>query len=186
MFTRPVCPQIRNGRLETRLYGLPREIIPEKEVLEENEFECLNLTITAPAPSCRSQHELLPVMVWIHGGGNVTGCGTDWIWDAGALVRRSVQINKPVIIVAVKYVLMLSHHLLILDILFGDYFISSVDYDIFLPHSTTPVTLALHSLVHGSYALLLLPSPRVTQHTSVHTPTSHHSSLFSLDRKSVV
>lgn len=115
-------------------------------------------------------------MVWIHGGGNVTGCGTDWIWDAGALVRRSVQINKPVIIVAVKYVLMLSHYLLILDILFGDYFISSVDYDIFLP-------LALHSrsysLIHGSSALLLLPSPRVTQHSSIHTLTSHHSSLFS-------
>ncbi|KAL5498676.1 hypothetical protein ACEPAH_2031 [Sanghuangporus vaninii] len=99
----PICPQIRNARLETRLYGLPREIIPEKEVLEENEFECLNLTVTMPAPACRGKHELLPVMVWIHGGGNVTGCGTDWIWDSGVLVRRSVQIDEPVIIVAVNF-----------------------------------------------------------------------------------
>lgn len=100
----PICPQIRNTRLETRLYGLPREIIPEREVLEENEFDCLNLTVTVPAPSCRAKHDLLPVMVWIHGGGNVTGCATDWIWDAGALVRRSMLIEKPVIIVSVKCV----------------------------------------------------------------------------------
>lgn len=100
----PICPQIRNTRLEARLYGLPQEIIPEKEVLEENEFECLNLTVTVPAPSCRAKHDLLPVMVWIHGGGNVTGCATDWIWDAGALVRRSMLIEKPIIIVSIKCV----------------------------------------------------------------------------------
>ncbi|EJD05489.1 alpha/beta-hydrolase [Fomitiporia mediterranea MF3/22] len=99
----PICPQIRNHRLETRLYGLPHEIIPEKEVLQEDEFECTNLTITLPAPACKSKDGLLPVMVWIHGGGNVTGCATDWIWDAGALVRRSVQIEKPVIIVSVNF-----------------------------------------------------------------------------------
>jgi carboxylesterase type B len=33
--------------------------------LEENELECLRLTITAPAGHKAGQH--LPVMVWIHG-----------------------------------------------------------------------------------------------------------------------
>ena len=84
------------------MYGLPRHIIPEKEKLEENEFECLNLTITAPSQKCLVVHAPLPVMVWIHGGGNVTGCATDWIWDAGALVKRSIEIGNPVLVVSIK------------------------------------------------------------------------------------
>ena len=101
---RPICPQIRNRWLESRLYGLPREVIPAYKLLHEppqNEFECLNLTITTPGART-GVLEPLPVMVWVHGGGNVTGAGTDWIWDAGALVRKSVEIGKPVIIVAIK------------------------------------------------------------------------------------
>ena len=104
---RPICPQIRNRWLESRLYGLPREVIPAYKPLHEppqNELERLNLTITVPAPDARiaTESAALPVMVWVHGGGNVTGAGTDWIWDAGALVRKSVEIGMPVIVVAIK------------------------------------------------------------------------------------
>ena len=47
----------------------------------------------------------LPVMIWVHGGGNVSGSGSDWICDAGNLVLRSVSLGMPVIVVAIKYVL---------------------------------------------------------------------------------
>ncbi|KAH8115948.1 alpha/beta-hydrolase [Phellopilus nigrolimitatus] len=100
----PISPQIKNRWLESRLYGLPRDIIPiPSHVPPESEFECLNLTVTTPGPACRVKHGPLPVMVWIHGGGNVTGAGTDWIWDAGALVRKSVQIGRPVVVVAINF-----------------------------------------------------------------------------------
>lgn len=36
-----------------------------KQALKQNEFECLNLNITAPAGL--SSHARVPVMVWIHG-----------------------------------------------------------------------------------------------------------------------
>lgn len=94
-----------------------------------DEFECLNLCITTPAPDSLSRShagqngasgpngppeihvngeagndDLLPVMVWIHGGGNATGSGVEWIWDAGVLVRKSIELGKPIVVVALKYV----------------------------------------------------------------------------------
>ena len=38
---------------------------PQCPPLEENEFECLRLTITAPEGHYEGQK--LPVMVWVHG-----------------------------------------------------------------------------------------------------------------------
>jgi hypothetical protein len=77
-----------------------REMDRPSQLLKQNEFECLNLVITRPAhltPDSRC-----PVMIWIHGGGD-RGYGTHWVYDGGPLVRKSVQIGKPVIIIAVKY-----------------------------------------------------------------------------------
>lgn len=36
-------------------------------------------------------------------GGN-RGCGSSWIYDGGALVRKSVCIGSPIIMVTIKYV----------------------------------------------------------------------------------
>ncbi|KLO16112.1 alpha/beta-hydrolase [Schizopora paradoxa] len=99
-----ICPQIKNRWLESRLYGLPPEIVPKpSDSPPEDEWECLNLCITTPAPECLRKHGLVPVMVYFHGGGNVTGSGTEWIWDAGALVRKSVQCGRPVVVVALNF-----------------------------------------------------------------------------------
>lgn len=43
-------------------------------------------------------------MVWIHGGGNVTGSGNEWVWDMGALVKKSIEVGKPIVAVALKCV----------------------------------------------------------------------------------
>jgi carboxylesterase type B len=78
---------------------LPTDAIP-KDPVQFDEFECLNLTVTRPA-GLNSQ-ECLPVMLWIHGGGN-RGHGSNWLCDGGSLVRKSMLIEKPVIIVAINF-----------------------------------------------------------------------------------
>jgi len=39
----------------------------------------------------------------VSSGGN-RGCGSSWVYDGGALVRKSVVIGKPIIMVTIKYV----------------------------------------------------------------------------------
>ncbi|KAF9030128.1 alpha/beta-hydrolase [Hymenopellis radicata] len=68
--------------------------------LKQNEFECLNLNITAPAGL--SSHARVPVMVWIHGGAD-RGSGSSWLYDGGALVRHSMLMGKPVILVTFNF-----------------------------------------------------------------------------------
>ncbi|KAG2035954.1 hypothetical protein BDR03DRAFT_960900 [Suillus americanus] len=36
--------------------------------------------------------------------GGSRGCGSSWIYDGGALVRKSVCIGLPIIMVTIKYV----------------------------------------------------------------------------------
>ncbi len=54
--------------------------------------DCLALDVYAPS----GNHESLPVMVWIHGGGNVWGCSSKY--DASRLAQ-----NEKVIVIAVQY-----------------------------------------------------------------------------------
>ena len=65
-----------------------------------DEFECLNLIVSMPAGSYES---LLPVMVYIHGGANVLGFGSAKVLDTNNLVKRSLLMNKPIIIVSLNY-----------------------------------------------------------------------------------
>lgn len=103
--------------MEETLFGISPQEIPQQD-LRQDEFECLNLNITCPAgltPLSR-----LPVMLWIHGlvvcrtiyhfflffnsflSGGDKGSGSEWFYDGGKLVRRSMIIGKPVIIVTCK------------------------------------------------------------------------------------
>jgi carboxylesterase type B len=41
-------------------------------------------------------------MLWIHGGA-CSGSGSSWLYDGGALVLKSVSIDKPVIVVTINY-----------------------------------------------------------------------------------
>lgn len=101
----PICPQDTPYR--DSLIGVPEDLV-EQFKLNYNEFECLNLMVTRP--TCRASNEneqihqmSLPVMVWIHGGGNIAGTPYRHICDPLNLVQRSVEIGKPVIIVSVQY-----------------------------------------------------------------------------------
>lgn len=96
----PICPQNKPSKsIEETLFGISQQEIPQQH-LKQDEFECLNLNITCPAGlTSRSR---LPVMLWIHGGGD-KGSGSGWFYDGGKLVRRSMIIGKPVIVVTCNF-----------------------------------------------------------------------------------
>ncbi|KAI5834265.1 alpha/beta-hydrolase [Schizophyllum commune Tattone D] len=96
----PICPQAYNTRTcEERLFGVDDAELPCQR-LKQNEFECLNLNITRPAGL--SRHSRIPVMLWIHGGGD-RGSGSHWMYDGGNLVRRSILCGRPIICVTINY-----------------------------------------------------------------------------------
>ncbi|KAJ2925090.1 hypothetical protein H1R20_g11996, partial [Candolleomyces eurysporus] len=96
----PICPQPDGRRLvEELLFGVPEDRIP-KQTLKQDEFECLNLNITCPAGLTQSSR--LPVMIWVHGGAD-RGSGSHWMYDAGPLVRKSVELDTPIILVTFNF-----------------------------------------------------------------------------------
>ncbi|KDR72573.1 hypothetical protein GALMADRAFT_142888 [Galerina marginata CBS 339.88] len=96
----PICPQIRPKKtVEENLFGIPQEDIPMQK-FKQDEFECLNLNITCPGGL--TPRSRIPVMVWVHGGGD-HGSGSEWFYDGGAFVRKSIQYGKPVILVTFNF-----------------------------------------------------------------------------------
>ncbi|PIL27775.1 hypothetical protein GSI_10928 [Ganoderma sinense ZZ0214-1] len=95
----PICPQAKFKSVEEELFNLTEDCIPN-QALEQSEFDCLNLNITCPASATPDSH--LPVMLWIHGGGN-RGSGANWVTDAGPLVQKSIQFGKPVVVVSINF-----------------------------------------------------------------------------------
>ncbi|EMD34747.1 hypothetical protein CERSUDRAFT_86177 [Gelatoporia subvermispora B] len=95
----PICPQPDCKNVEADLFGISDDCIPA-QVFKQNEFECLNLNITCPGDATPTSR--LPVMLWIHGGGN-RGSGSNWLFDGGFLVQKSIQLEKPIILVTFNY-----------------------------------------------------------------------------------
>lgn len=55
--------------------------------------DCLYLNVWAPTPSAAAKAaEALPVMVWIHGGSNTNGAGSQPEYDGSALARKGVVL----------------------------------------------------------------------------------------------
>ena len=96
---RPKCPQATAPRLEGAIIGLPPHLANNAEDIYD-EFKCLNLNITSP--SSLNDHSNLPVVVYVHGGGGRSGANSDWWCDGGSLVKKSIDLGKPVIMVAIK------------------------------------------------------------------------------------
>jgi carboxylesterase type B len=101
-FNRPKSPQTHFPlRLEDGLIGLPPGVASHSEDIFD-ELNCLNLNITIPAGA--NERSNLPVLIYIHGGGGFSGSNGDWWCDGGSIVKRSMEIGKPVIAVTIKYV----------------------------------------------------------------------------------
>ncbi len=73
----PACPQ---PDVLSRLYGAKFHAVSE---------DCLYLNVWTPAGG---GDERLPVMVWIHGGGNISGAASTPHYDGEALARKGVVL----------------------------------------------------------------------------------------------
>ncbi|KAH6952446.1 Alpha/Beta hydrolase protein [Ilyonectria sp. MPI-CAGE-AT-0026] len=61
--------------------------------------DCLHLNIIRPS----KRHSLLPVLVWIHGGGFQDGSASDGRSNGTFLVQASVEMGTPIIFVSLNY-----------------------------------------------------------------------------------
>ncbi|KAH9958040.1 carboxylesterase [Russula dissimulans] len=95
----PICPQPKGKTVEEQLFAFSGAE-PSAQNLKQIESECLNLNITCPGGLTRESR--LPVMVWIHGGGD-RGSGSHWLYDGGPLVQSSIRLAKPIILVTINY-----------------------------------------------------------------------------------
>ncbi|UKZ94625.1 uncharacterized protein TrAFT101_009481 [Trichoderma asperellum] len=75
-------------------YGSDDSVYPE---LSE---DCLYLNIVRPS---RYAAQNLPVALWIHGGGLTEGSGIDQRYNLSFIVKKSVDIGKPIIAVSINY-----------------------------------------------------------------------------------
>ncbi|WP_375437706.1 carboxylesterase family protein [uncultured Hymenobacter sp.] len=84
----PACPQVADPRLALAFGDFHTDATFDED--------CLRLSLTLPAD--RQPEELLPVIVWVHGGSYVTGAGDVPLYDPVALVSE-----QRVVFVAVTY-----------------------------------------------------------------------------------
>ncbi|TGE28439.1 carboxylesterase family protein [Hymenobacter metallicola] len=84
----PACPQVADPRLALAFGDFYTDATFDED--------CLRLSITVPAD--RPPEEVLPVLVWVHGGSYVTGAGDVPLYDPAALVTE-----QRVVFVAVTY-----------------------------------------------------------------------------------
>lgn len=105
---RPICPQ-------TDIFGppfwdgaLPQDY-PVLSSPKTCEFNCLNLTITAPISALEAQVQpKVPVLLFIHGGAfiggsqSITIAGRE-VFDATNLLRVSLEREQSIIVVTINY-----------------------------------------------------------------------------------
>ncbi|KAH7086983.1 Alpha/Beta hydrolase protein [Paraphoma chrysanthemicola] len=86
--------------VDATAYGPGCPQLPGFELYNGLSEDCLTLNIVAP--SCAdTESSLLPVMFFIHGGGNYNGQSI--FYNGTALVQHSVEIGKPTIYVGFNY-----------------------------------------------------------------------------------
>ncbi len=95
----PACMQTRGGvewyEDVAGAFGHGPEVAPEPESVSE---DCLYLNVWAPANhKSRPNDELLPIFVWIHGGGNTSG------WSYEPNYRGAALANEGIVVVSIAY-----------------------------------------------------------------------------------
>jgi carboxylesterase type B len=77
---------------------------PDPDYLTTSDTEALNLNIWVPKGQDGQPLQNLPVYVFIHGGGFISGSGNSPHYDLTRLVRLSTEKRTPIIGVTFKYV----------------------------------------------------------------------------------
>ncbi|KAF9081708.1 hypothetical protein BGX27_004799, partial [Mortierella sp. AM989] len=99
----PICPQLAPPfSLEIFLSDDGGASKREYE-LDSDEKHCLNMNITVPLESLKAGAKPIPVMTWIHGGGNFFGSNAFPLYDPCNFVQHSIQLEQPVIVVSINY-----------------------------------------------------------------------------------
>ncbi|KAG0206104.1 hypothetical protein BGX33_007577 [Mortierella sp. NVP41] len=103
----PACPQ---GPTQYPLWKLvPEEYLqvgnnPKYEFgVEQSEHDGLNMNIYVPLSALVKGAEPIPVMTWVHGGALRNGANCVPLYDARNFVQHSIQLNQPVVVVAINY-----------------------------------------------------------------------------------
>ena len=105
---RPKPPQAWNGTRIANAYGPscagnPFSLPGFTQSFDGSTSEdCLQLNIVRPA-TLLSNHTKLPVLVWFHGGGWVTGSAVDPRYNGSFLVQNSVRMGTPIIFVSANF-----------------------------------------------------------------------------------
>ncbi|KAF1953349.1 alpha/beta-hydrolase [Byssothecium circinans] len=92
------------------LHDATRHLYPRMATWDrQSEFECLGLNVCAPREVVAGgkggrgrKRALLPVLVWVHGGAFVFGDG-GCEFDGQYLVRRSIDLGEPILVVGFNY-----------------------------------------------------------------------------------
>ncbi|KAF2848598.1 carboxylesterase [Plenodomus tracheiphilus IPT5] len=98
----PRCPQV--ARDVRRFFSIPAEQGLPNPVAED-EFECLNLVVSVPNDVLRHPEFTVPVLVYLHGGGHAYTMVNieQGLTDPTDIIKMSVQMRKPLIIVHAAY-----------------------------------------------------------------------------------
>ncbi|GJJ78587.1 hypothetical protein EMPS_10946 [Entomortierella parvispora] len=99
----PACPQPAQADPMAAMNRDDNNAGATQEVITYSEEHCLNLNIFAPLDHLSKANALIPVMVWIHGGGFVHGSNALPLYDGSNFVAHSIRIGRPVILVTINY-----------------------------------------------------------------------------------
>ncbi|OQV03499.1 hypothetical protein CLAIMM_08538 [Cladophialophora immunda] len=95
----PRCPQ-KTDNIHPMMHNMFEKLSTSQRC---DETTCLHLNIYAPPQAVGvTEHSSLPVFVWIHGGGFNNGDNTTE-FNGNHLVRRSMDLGMPIIIVTLNY-----------------------------------------------------------------------------------
>ncbi|KAG0002310.1 hypothetical protein BGZ79_003222 [Entomortierella chlamydospora] len=96
------CPQPFNPNPLANLTNDPTTAAALAKI-RYSEEHCLNMNIYAPLDHLTKAQTLVPVMVWIHGGGFTSGSNSSPATDGTNFVARSIQLGRPVVLVMINY-----------------------------------------------------------------------------------
>lgn len=95
-------PSNRTNVVASSISGLLKNGVLYKHSLGSVESEdCLFLNVFTP--KTKQQNALIPVMVFIHGGGFLVGASNFALYNPERLVKKGEEIGRPVIVVTVNY-----------------------------------------------------------------------------------
>lgn len=94
-------PSIRSAEWPGPVCYIPDPLAARVTNITSVSADCLNLNVIRPSPLPKDK--LLPVAVWLYGGGFADGFGADFNSNFSYLIRASVEQGMPIMAVTLNY-----------------------------------------------------------------------------------